>query len=180
VYKTVKAMFFLICFGSLFSWIQAPIQAFLRPSLWIPGLRAWHRKKQFWHVSGNTFDNYQKLLTGLQEVEVDLGLLYGFRCVKISKVDKDKKFIQAYFLSPFMQWLDVVELQCLPGEHTASMISAHSFSSGVLPVCIPFTCILNIVLFFFPFYDWGQNKKRLEMIREMSQLDADIEHLSNC
>ena len=39
-----------------------------------------------WHVTGDLDTNYHNVLTGLQEAEVDLGTLYGFRCVKISKV----------------------------------------------------------------------------------------------
>ena len=39
-----------------------------------------------WHVTGDLDTNYHNVLTGLQEAEVDLSTLYGFRCVKISKV----------------------------------------------------------------------------------------------
>ena len=32
-----------------------------------------------------------------------------------------------------------------------------------------------------PFYDWGKNKDRLEMIRTLSNyINADVEHLPNC
>ena len=36
------------------------------------------------------------------------------------------------------------------------------------------------VLFFLPFYDWGQNNKRLEQIRTFTKVGTDIEFLSNC
>jgi len=39
-------MYFFICCGYFFSWLQAPIQAFLRPALWFPGIRAIHQKKE--------------------------------------------------------------------------------------------------------------------------------------
>ena len=37
-------------------------------------------------------------------------------------------FIQAHFLTPFMQWLDVVELEFQPGHHSGTTISVCLFS----------------------------------------------------
>ena len=37
-----------------------------------------------------------------------------------------KKFVQAYFLTPFMQWLDVMEMEVLPGEHTEIIVKVSS------------------------------------------------------
>lgn len=139
-------MFVIICcFGSVFSWLNAPIQAFLRPALWIPGLRSFHRKKERWQWKEDPECTFRRVREALAVLEMRFYEHYGYRNIKVAKVDAEKLFIRAYFLTPCMQWLDVVELQFECGEHSGTSVKAHSFSSGVLPVCIPFAFLLNMV-----------------------------------
>ncbi|XP_066927439.1 uncharacterized protein [Clytia hemisphaerica] len=173
-------MYFFICCGYFFSWLQAPIQAYLRPALWFPGLRAIHQKKERWTVLGDTRSNFENIKNGIQTLKDWSTTTYGDHEMKIQIVDEEKMFIQMHFLTPFMQWLDVVELEIRPGQHSGAEVEAHSFSTGVFPICFPLAFVINVLLFFVPFYDWGQNHARLEKIRTFCKIGTDIEFLSNC
>lgn len=160
----------------LFATCQAPIQAALRPAMWIPGIKKLHSRKERWTVKMATpeeaFDDAVKALTKLEDKEFDGKMIF------LSKTDKNRLFVQCYCFSK-IQWLDVVEMSFHDGGNGSTLAQVYCFSSGALPLIIPppIPLILNLALFFLPFWDNHFNKMWLEIIRRNMDLEIIPEHM---
>lgn len=42
------------------------------------------------------------------------------------KVDPNENSIQVHFLTPFMQWLDVIDIEIKPGQHSGTEVIVSS------------------------------------------------------
>ena len=137
---------------------QAPIQAFLRPAVWIPGVRNLHSSREMWIIEGATPERC------IEDVQQAVGKVETGEHLMVHKVDKANHFIQIFSLTP-SNWLDVVEIrfQAISAQKTEA--DAYSFSSGVLPVCCPLSFLFNAVSCWFPFYDNNFNERRLKELR---------------
>ncbi|XP_071180423.1 uncharacterized protein [Mytilus edulis] len=143
------------------SMLQAPLQALLRPAMWIPGIKNIHSHFVTWQSDKPPTEVLAALVTAIKQIKSsdDTGSFYD-----IHKINKDKHFLRVFCFTR-AEWLDVVEI-----EIKEDSIEAKSFSSGFLPLFIPFAFILNCVFFWVPFYDNKLNKARLELIKHYTDL----------
>ncbi len=61
---------------------QAPIQACLRPSMWLPGVRNLHSARETWLVDANLTDAMNTLSMQLQELHLDSEILELYKVNK--------------------------------------------------------------------------------------------------
>lgn len=143
------------------SMLQAPIQALLRPAMWMPGIRNIHSHSETWESDKPPEEVLTALVRAIEHIRQrdDTGAYYD-----IHKVNKEKLFLRVFCFTK-AEWLDVVEIT-VKGD----CIQAKSFSSGFLPLFIPFAFIINCVFFWFPFYDNKLNKARLELIKHYTDI----------
>ena len=145
---------------------QGSAQAFLRPAVWVPGLRNLHWVRETWKVNGSPVECMQLLAEGVERIAAEENL-------QIHKMDEDRHFAQIFSFTSGCNWLDVVEIQF--AEHEGNtMATAVSFSTGVLPACCPLSFIWNCLLFWVPFSSHGFNSGRLAAIREAMQHDITV------
>ncbi|XP_033748002.1 uncharacterized protein LOC117333004 [Pecten maximus] len=151
----------MVCITSV---LQAPIQSFLRPAMWVPGCNKLHSHKEIWRSDSVGAD---ALLEDIINTVPDLtecdstGSTYV-----VNKVDEERGFVRIFAFT-WANWLDVMEFTL-----RGNKLQARSFSSGFLPLSIPFAAILNCVLFWIPFYDKKFNRTRLDALREAMSADV--------
>lgn len=150
-----------MCFS--LSKLQAPFQAALRPGVWIPGIRALHQRYESWQTDISPFNCFDEVLQALNTLELT-------EKIEVYKADKDHLSVQAFFYTKSCNWLDVVEFEFQAAPEAGTLVKARSFSSGFLPVCVPLCFVFNVICCFVPFYDLGENKSRLERIRETANV----------
>lgn len=146
---------------------QSPIQAAIRPAVWLPGIRKLHSKKETWIIPDATPE------VCLENLVSAVALLGEREKMHIHKVRPNRNFVQIYSYTEF-EWLDIVEIEFQPGQERGTLGKAHSFSTGVLPLMIPLAFLLNMVFFFVPFYDNNFNTMRLERIRCAMKVNIEI------
>jgi len=146
---------------------QSPIQAALRPAMWLPGVRNLHSHKEIWYIPDATPDIcLDKAIAAIDE-------LGQSEKMHINKVRRNRYFIQIFSFTE-AEWLDVVEIEFQPGQDKGTVAKAKSFSTGLLPTCVPLACIFNMIFFFVPFWDNGFNKARLERIHAKMDLQINV------
>lgn len=139
---------------------QAPIQAFLRPAVWIPGIRGLHSFREKWIIEGAT---PERCLEGVKQA---VEKLETKERLVVHKLDKAKNFIQIFSFTQ-ASWLDVVEISFQGKSEQNTEAEAYSFSSGLLPVCCPLSFVFNCVFCLAPFSDSNCNERRLSRLRNM-------------
>ncbi|XP_068738636.1 uncharacterized protein [Montipora capricornis] len=146
---------------------QSPIQGKLRPAVWLPKIKDLHSCHETWIIPETTpevcLENLIAAVDRLSENEK----------MHISKVKPHKHFVQIFSFTQY-EWLDVVEIEFQPGRESGTLGKAKSFSTGLLPLMIPFAFLLNMVFCFVPFYDNHFNKMRLERIRSNMKLNIEL------
>ncbi|XP_064613001.1 uncharacterized protein LOC135476800 [Liolophura sinensis] len=147
------------------SMIQSGLQAVLRPGVWVPGIRDLHRHRESWRTKIPARDFMKLTLTALETlIKSDTkGTYYD-----IHKLDEQECFIRILVFT-WAEWLDVVEIQFYDNQ-----AEVYSFSSGFLPVCVPFAFVLNAVLCFIPFSDLNLNKERIDQLRRAMGIDIEV------
>lgn len=146
---------------------QSPIQGAIRPAVWIPGIRNLHSKKETWVIPDATPD------VCLENLISAVAILGETEKMHINKVRPNRNFVQIFCFTE-AEWLDVVEIEFQPGQERGTIGKAYSFSTGVLPLMIPFAFLLNMVFFFVPFYDQNYNKMRLDRLRNHMKLSIEL------
>jgi len=148
---------------------QAPIQAFLRPAVWIPGIRGLHSFREKWIVEGATPEKcLEDVNQAVEKVKT------GERLVT-HRIDKAKNFIQIFSYTS-SNWLDVVEIRFQATSAETTEAEAYSFSSGLLPVCCPLSFVFNTIFCWVPFWDHHFNERRLKELRnEMTKKVTSVE-----
>lgn len=143
------------------SMLQAPLQCLLRPAMWIPGIRNIHSHKVTWESDKPSIVVLKALVSAIDAIKQkdDTGAYYD-----IHKVNTETFFLRIFCFTR-AEWLDIVEIKVKEGS-----IQAKSFSSGFLPLFIPFAFILNCAFFWVPFYDNKLNKARLELIKQYTDV----------
>ncbi|OQV19051.1 hypothetical protein BV898_06905 [Hypsibius exemplaris] len=160
----------------LFASCQAPIQATIRPAVWLPGIRNLHSRVEKWTVKqASPQEAYDDAVHALQKLE---DKEFNGKMIVLAKTDRTRLFVQCHCFSR-AQWLDVVEITFRDGGPGITLARAYSFSSGLLPLSIPppIALLLNVVFFFVPFWDNGFNKTWLEMIRRNMDLEIISEEI---
>ena len=88
----------------MFSRSQAALHVFLRPGLWIPGVRTPHVYKETWRINTSTDSAFKEVLGAIEEVSI--------RCrLNIRLVDDEKMFIRVTSFTKKCSWVDVMEFQ---------------------------------------------------------------------
>ncbi|XP_013421874.1 uncharacterized protein LOC106181889 [Lingula anatina] len=151
------------------SYLQAPLQALLRPALWLGCLfGSLHSHKERWDTPGTPEENVRQLAAVVKEAEEHDP---HRNTLDIHVADSTSGFVRIFAFTK-AEWLDVVEV-----KFRDNYGEAYSFSSGVLPVWFPFSFLVNCVLFWVPFLDMKLNQKRLELLythmKKHSQLNSD-------
>ncbi|OWF55288.1 uncharacterized protein LOC110461690 [Mizuhopecten yessoensis] len=151
----------MVCITSL---IQAPIQSFLRPAMWLPGCNRLHSHTETWRSDSvgadSLLEDIVNSVPDLMESDIT-GATYV-----VNKVDEERGFVRIFAFT-WANWLDVMEFTM-----RGNKIQARSFSSGFLPLSVPFAVIFNCVLFWMPFYDIKYNRARLDALREVMSADV--------
>ncbi|CAI7994436.1 hypothetical protein GBAR_LOCUS1447 [Geodia barretti] len=161
--------------GCCFAQFQAPAQAFLRPGVWLPGVKRLHEYEEEWKISASVdqcMEAFQAAVESLSEAEH----------LDLRKVSKEKNFIQVFAFTASCNWLDIVEVHFHAGsEPSVTTARARSFSSGFLPACCPLAFFWNVLLFWVPFSGNGFNTKRIKLLREtMQQLSVEVTSKKTC
>ena len=141
---------------------QAPIQAFLRPAVWIPGVRNLHSFREMWIIEGATpercLEDVKQAIEKVSE-KVETG-----EHLMVHKIDMAKNFIQIFSFTA-SNWLDVVEIRFRAISAQKTEAEAYSFSSGLVPVCCPLSFVFNALFCWVPFWDHNFNERRLKELR---------------
>ncbi|GFN97871.1 hypothetical protein PoB_002437700 [Plakobranchus ocellatus] len=156
---------------TIFSKVQRPIQTVLRPAVWIPGLRNLHSTKETWTFESNSHQsNLDSILNAINKV-IDKDTSKFFWQVQPPPValgnETDSKSFIRIFTFTRAEWLDITEITL-----SGNKAEVWAFSSGFLPLIIPFACILNVPLFWIPFLDMDLNKQRLDRI--VAEMDKTV------
>lgn len=134
---------------------QSGLQASLKPAQWIPKMRDIHR----YEMKIGTFqisDNWHFL-------DIIHKAMEKSKLIPKKVMETNNGYImEAYYYTPSTAWLDVVTLSIVinPNKNTMT-INGLGESTGLLPLVVPFAPILNIMLCWLPFDDWGNNKRYL-------------------
>ena len=137
---------------------QAPIQAFVRPAVWIPGVRSLHSFRERWIIEDATPERcLEDVSQAVEEVKTGEHLV-------VHKIDKVNNFIQIFSYTA-SNWLDVAEIRFRATSAQRTEAEAYSFSSGVLPVCCPLSFVFNSIFCWVPFWDHNFNERRLRELR---------------
>ncbi|XP_028400289.1 uncharacterized protein LOC114523530 [Dendronephthya gigantea] len=143
---------------------QSPLQAKLRPAIWLPGIKNLHSCNKRWQITELTPE------ICVQKVVNAVASLAENEKIVLHKVDRERNTVQIFSYTR-AEWLDVVEIEFYPGQFSGTEGNARSFSSGFLPVWFPLSFVFNTIFFFVPFYDNQFNKKRLARIKQAMELD---------
>ncbi|XP_037092849.1 uncharacterized protein LOC119112697 [Pollicipes pollicipes] len=93
--------------------------------------------------------------------------------VKTMSEWSDQARATLYFFTDSMGWLDVVDISLTPMDGS-TLITLRSCSSGLFPVSFPLAPLLNVCLFFFPFYDIGQNQCWISALKQRFDLEITL------
>lgn len=145
--------------------LQAPVQALIRPSMWLPCIRPLHSYKETWRTECTKSEFLAALMTTVYTVMEQED---NTEFLDVQKIDEDGTFVRIFAFTR-AEWLDVVEIAYVDGQY-----QAHSFSSGVVPLIVPFACICNMACFCAPFLDMGFNKERLQRIRDSMKVNVTV------
>eukprot|EP01147_Barroeca_monosierra_P007468 gene7468-544_t len=137
---------------SFFARAQSGIQTTLRPALWLRPLAHLHSSRKTWSLKNVSIVDAKH-----QILEAAVKQASRFQ---LAEPQTRGNTIQILSYTK-AEWLDVIEFE-LQQSGSSVLVVAHSFSSGLFPVCIPGAPILNMALCFVPFLDHGFNKKRLD------------------
>mmetsp|Transcript_34429 Transcript_34429/g.42431 ORF Transcript_34429/g.42431 Transcript_34429/m.42431 type:complete len:137 (+) Transcript_34429:624-1034(+) len=89
----------------------------------------------------------------------------------LAKIDKGKQIMYVAVLTPGAKWLDKMELKLKSQPDTQTpaevVINARCYSTGLFPMTIPGAVVLNLLLFFVPFFDWGKCANSLKRVKTL-------------
>lgn len=146
---------------------QSPIQGVLRPAVWLPGVRNLHSCKETWIIPEATPE------VCLEHLVSAISLLSETEKMHINKIHHERHVVQIFSYTE-AEWLDIVEIEFQPGQERGTLAKAKSFSTGFLPLMIPFAFLLNMIFFFVPFSDNKYNEMRLTQIRQKMNLHIEV------
>ncbi|KAI8782758.1 CAunnamed protein product [Biomphalaria glabrata] len=144
--------------ASIIARLQSGIQCTLRPGVWLPGIRNLHSHKEKWKLNSESVNsNLEAVVKALTEV-IQEDKTRSYWLINKKEVGLLEGFLQV-FVYTRAEWLDIIEIK-VSGKNA----EVWSFSSGFLPLCVPFACLLNPFLFWIPFHDMKLNKHRINKI----------------
>lgn len=164
--------------STLSQW-QGPMQAFLRPAIWIPGYRNIRFHKETWESDDLTSRVFDALVEVFTEFRSNRSLLGA--SVVLHTVNKNTQFIEVHTYTPGAEWLDVVDVNLRP-RSKGCVIEIRSWSSGFLPTIVPLAPLLNLALFWVPFSgrdaNGWVNSRRVHTIQDSLQKKVSLRPVS--
>ncbi|XP_043238924.1 uncharacterized protein LOC122390251 isoform X1 [Amphibalanus amphitrite] len=152
---------------SLTRW-QADLQGALRPGRWLPGLRTPHMFEETWRAGSTPSVCLLALVRAAKQLRA------GVKCqVKTMSEWSSQARATLHFFTASLSWLDVVDVDFVSVDGS-TIITLRSFSSGLLPVSLPLAPLLNACLFFFPFYDFDQNRCWIGALKQVFDLEITL------
>ena len=131
-----------------FVWVQSNIQARIEPSrLW----RSSNSRTMRFEVTGRPEDITSSLASAVERLDKTQNPLSGNGMRwKVFKHKHGRK-VTVLVLTPY--WLDKASFQVHPVGENKCTLTAFARSTGVLPVVIPFSFLINTLFFWVPFTD---------------------------
>ncbi|XP_071790678.1 uncharacterized protein [Asterias amurensis] len=151
--------------------VQGPLQAKMRPAMWVPGIRLAHSHKEKWSCPDSQPEACVDEI--IRAVETVQALKETNSTYLVSKVDREKFTIQILNWT-LVEWLDVVEIEFKHGQEQGTEAECLSFSSGLFPTWFPLCFILNSIFCIVPFWDKHFNRDRLERLRLAMQITCQL------
>ncbi|XP_003383684.1 PREDICTED: uncharacterized protein LOC100638328 [Amphimedon queenslandica] len=147
-----------------FAQCQGPIQAAIRPGLWLPGVRNLHLATETWTISSSPQAAFDAIVEAVGSIADEENLI-------IRKERKAELYLEIWSYTPYCNWLDIVEIRLHDVQPDSStnnetIAEARSFSSGLFPACCPLGFIFSSIFFWVPFSGNNFNTHRLEAIRK--------------
>lgn len=141
---------------------QSTLQASLKPAQWIPKIRNLHRyEMDIGNYKISDFKNKENVIGEMTKI-IEISKLIPKKVMETN----DGYIMEAFYYTPKNAWLDVVTLKIIIDRDTNTIkINGIGESTGFLPLIIPLAPIVNIILCWFPFDDWGNNKRYLKTIQ---------------
>eukprot|EP00051_Salpingoeca_urceolata_P028429 m.5788 g.5788 ORF g.5788 m.5788 type:complete len:181 (+) comp2462_c0_seq1:270-812(+) len=154
---------------SLLSRVQAPLQDFLRPAMWIPGMRMLRYAWEEWEVKQMDPDACRaKMVDVLRQLQLDSGLM-GYKLKVVNPDGGATDVLTVRCFSPTIEFLDVVEVS-FAGAGLGTCVRVRSFSTGLAPTLFPLAPLLSAVFFWVPFMgndsEGMTNPRRVRLLRE--------------
>eukprot|EP00656_Telonema_subtile_P012759 TRINITY_DN16447_c0_g1_i1.p1 TRINITY_DN16447_c0_g1~~TRINITY_DN16447_c0_g1_i1.p1 ORF type:complete len:208 (+),score=42.04 TRINITY_DN16447_c0_g1_i1:186-809(+) len=148
--------------------IQAMIQYWLVPAIWLPLIRWPHFTEKRWVFNVGPEEAMTLIRDALEHFSGHKE--HGeFRDQVIAKSSPTAQNVMIF--TPCARWLDMFEVRCKAGETGHSEVYIKSYSSGFLPMVVPLAPLLNVALFFIPFA--GIVNERIALVREHLQKDEE-------
>lgn len=66
---------------------QAPLQACLRPGMWLPGIRNLHSARESWKIDASVTEAMNSVVSGIQDMEATTELMDLHRVSRIVRSD---------------------------------------------------------------------------------------------
>ena len=143
--------------------IQSGLQASLKPAQWIPKIRDIHRYEM--DLGEYSLNNTKDIIYDIR-LSMEQSELIPHKIIQTS----NGYIMEAYYYTPSTAWLDVVTLNMIINKQNQSItINGIGESTGILPLTIPMAPILNMILCWAPFDDWGNNRRYLVDIQRNIQ-----------
>eukprot|EP00052_Salpingoeca_macrocollata_P023772 m.210007 g.210007 ORF g.210007 m.210007 type:complete len:238 (+) comp22102_c1_seq25:31-744(+) len=136
---------------SAISRAQGPVQAFLRPAMWIPYMRNLRYHTETKQFARSRDDLFNALVAAFQQwnSEVAQGGEGLLRCkLHLHTQDAARGYLEVHCYTFKAEWLDVVQVYIADN----GTVRVRSWSSGFMPTCVPVLGpLLSVALFWLPF-----------------------------
>jgi hypothetical protein len=134
----------------------------LRPGSWVPGIKQRHRGTKTYTCTPGLFKN---------DVAVAVETIHKMLATKDSPTSRvaytGTDSVTMYFITP-VKFLDVLTIkvcsQSEADEQGYVSLAIVSRSTCMVPASVPGAPLFGSILAFFPFRDWGQNKKHIRHV----------------
>lgn len=106
---------------------QAPLQACLRPGMWLPGVKNLHSARETWKIKAGMDTTIDRLVAGVEDIETEEHLVVhevSTDCIcyirfvfsQLIQVNKERNYVEIFVFTPGCNWLDVVEVRFSLGK----------------------------------------------------------------
>lgn len=152
--------------------LQSTLQASLKPAQWIPYIRNLHRYEM--EIGKYKMKYFTKSNDEKEIIENMTSIILKSNLIPTKTMESNDGFImEANYYTPKSAWLDVITLKIsINKSNNEIIINGIGESTGLIPLIVPLAPVLNIVTCWFPFDDWGNNKRYLKSIQ--SNINSNI------
>ena len=140
-------------------------QARLKPAQWVPYIRNLHRYEM--EIGKYKLKDFTQSNDEKEIIQTMTSIILKSKLIPSKTMESNDGYImEANYYTPKLAWLDVVTLNIVINK-SDNIINIHGIgeSTGLFPLIVPLAPVLNIVTCWFPFDDWGNNKRYLKTIQ---------------